>query len=175
MVPSHRPGRSIKRFHPARCTQTRDSGISSTRVADTRVVSTVFFHGNIPVSAADRSSSTAHGTLNRGRYTRGHVTLLRTHPLQPLGSTYFPALQAHLPRHRSSAQHVAGEHEHWVASASRLPRPGVAVAPRRNRREWRRRPWTRALLHPNPPFFLLYSCFLLATSVAGDFAGLSET
>lgn len=95
---SHRPRGSIKRSHPARCTQTRDSAREVRVHEASRHASspTVFFHGSIPVSVAatpDRSSSTAHGTVNRGRYAwPRHRT-----PAPAPRSTYFPALQAHLP------------------------------------------------------------------------------
>lgn len=75
-----------------------------------------FSTGNIPVS--DRSSSTAHGTLNRGRCMRGQPSPSPTRLNQPQ-RYLLPGAPGSSSRQRSSND----EHEHWVASTPRLPRP----------------------------------------------------
>lgn len=92
-----------------------------------------FSTGNIPVS--DRSSSTAHGTLNRGRCMRGQPSPSPT-STNPSG-TYFPARQAHL---------LGNDPPTMNTSTGSRPHRDYRVPVRRPTkwREWRR-PWTRVL------------------------------
>lgn len=139
--PSHRPQRSIKRFHP-----------SQDVYADSiRGIHEAFRHATRKLGVFPRGtsrcridrSSTAHGTFeSRGLPPPPLANPAHNHPAGLLTSRRGRLI---LSRQRSSN----GEHEHWVASTPRLPLASYPVRRPTKWREWRR-PWTRALTRITP-------------------------